>query len=247
VCRRSWNRKPSGSPASATHSAQRADRWKLFRRNAAPFGPLKIRSSGSLVGNSARCSRTTATSTEVRPRCGNRPLTSACPKPVRRSAVQRTFAQRAPLRCQDQHLARGAPPAHAPKSEQIETHDARAIERHHGADSSMRLFALGRSEYERFIGTALVLCQGLAGRSAGAGRHGRVGRAVEDTWPAAGRSGRAAISACPLRPRPALDRRRRSRKSCRGRGLSGELTRWIQALSPQMQRNISTGVLLHPV
>ena len=30
--RRSWNRKPSGSPASATHSGQRADRWKLFRR-----------------------------------------------------------------------------------------------------------------------------------------------------------------------------------------------------------------------
>ena len=36
VWRRSWNRKPSGSPASATHSGQRADRWKLFRRNAAP-------------------------------------------------------------------------------------------------------------------------------------------------------------------------------------------------------------------
>ena len=56
VWRRSWNRKPSASPASATHSAQRADRWKLFRRNAAPFGALKIKSSGSLGGNSARCS-----------------------------------------------------------------------------------------------------------------------------------------------------------------------------------------------
>jgi hypothetical protein len=39
-------------------------RWKLFRRNAAPFGPLKIRSSGSLRGNSAMCARTTAPSTE---------------------------------------------------------------------------------------------------------------------------------------------------------------------------------------
>jgi hypothetical protein len=64
VWRRSWNRKPSGSPASATHFAQRTDRWKLIRRNAAPIGPLKIRFSGSLGGNSARCSRTTATSTE---------------------------------------------------------------------------------------------------------------------------------------------------------------------------------------
>jgi integrase len=64
VWRRSWNRKPSGSPASATHSAQRTDRWKLFRRNAAPFGRLKISSSGSVDGNLARCSRTTATSAE---------------------------------------------------------------------------------------------------------------------------------------------------------------------------------------
>ena len=54
VWRRSWNRKSSGSPASATHFAQRTDRWKLFRRNAAPIGPLKIRFSGSLGGNSAR-------------------------------------------------------------------------------------------------------------------------------------------------------------------------------------------------
>jgi len=56
IWRRSWNRKPSGSPASATHSGQRTDRWKLFCRNAAPFGALKIKSSGSLGGNSARCS-----------------------------------------------------------------------------------------------------------------------------------------------------------------------------------------------
>ena len=32
------------------------DRWKLFHRNAAPFGALKIKSPGSLGGNSAGCS-----------------------------------------------------------------------------------------------------------------------------------------------------------------------------------------------
>jgi hypothetical protein len=35
-------------------------------------------------------------------------------------------------------------------------------------------------------GTAVALCQGLAGRSAGAGRHGRVGRAVKDLGRAQG-------------------------------------------------------------
>jgi hypothetical protein len=48
--RRSWNRKPSASPASATDSGQRGDQWKLFRRR--PIGAVKIkppdRSGGEL-------------------------------------------------------------------------------------------------------------------------------------------------------------------------------------------------------
>jgi hypothetical protein len=84
VCRRSWNRKPSGSPASATHSAQRADRWTLFRRNAAPFGPLKISSSGSRWGTRLGARLPPPPAPRVGPRCGTRHLTSGCPKPVRR-------------------------------------------------------------------------------------------------------------------------------------------------------------------
>jgi hypothetical protein len=41
VWRRSWNRKPSGSPASATHSAQRTDRWKLFLSQRGPLWPFE--------------------------------------------------------------------------------------------------------------------------------------------------------------------------------------------------------------
>ena len=82
------------------------------------------------------------------------------------------------------------------------------------------------------------------GRSAGAGRHGGAGRAVK-TLARRRAIGRAAISACPLQPSPALDPRRRSRKSRRGRYLSRELTRWTQALFPHDARNISTGASLH--
>jgi hypothetical protein len=51
--RRSWNQKPSGSPASVTHSGNALIKGSCF---AAPFGAFKIKSSGSLDGNSARCS-----------------------------------------------------------------------------------------------------------------------------------------------------------------------------------------------
>ena len=47
VCRRSWKRNPLGSPAAAIASAQRTDRWKLFRRTGAPLGPVKMSPSRS--------------------------------------------------------------------------------------------------------------------------------------------------------------------------------------------------------
>jgi hypothetical protein len=49
---RSGNRKPPASPASATHSGQRADQWKLFRR---PLRCIAAQNPADRGGNSARC------------------------------------------------------------------------------------------------------------------------------------------------------------------------------------------------
>ena len=60
-----------------------------------------------------------------------------------------------------------------------------------------------------------------------------------------GRSGRAAISACPLRPRYALGRDGEP-QSHRGRSLSTRAQEVVAGAVPLDARNISTGVLLHP-
>jgi hypothetical protein len=97
-----------------------------------------------------------------------------------------------------------------------------------------RLSALGRSLIRTLHGDSGRAMPGPGGSVGRRGQARPTGPRCERPWPGARRSGLAAISACPLRPRPALDRTRRSCKSRRGRYLSRELTRWLQALFLQM-------------
>jgi len=96
--------------ASATHFAQRTDRWKLFRRNAAPSAPSRSGSPDRSVGTRPRARVPLPPALRVRPPCGDRHLTSACPNPL--AVLQFSELSHALLQCQDQHLGHGEPPAH---------------------------------------------------------------------------------------------------------------------------------------
>jgi hypothetical protein len=82
----------------------------------------------------------------------------------------------------------------------------------------------------------------MPGPGGSVGRRGQArpsGPRCERPWAGARRSGRAAISACPWRPRPALDRRRRSRKSRRGRYLTSAHECGHRRCSPRCQEHIA--------
>jgi hypothetical protein len=95
-------------------------------------------------------------------------------------------------------------------------------------------------------GTAVALCQGLAGRSAGAGRHGRVGRAVKDL------AHTGDLDVPRYRPAhcdraPAGSKTAKPQESSRSVSFTRAHESECRRCFPEMPGNISTGVLLHPV